>query len=448
MLDILLITGILRSTFADRDDYLYPFTYSVPIASIYESLKHKYSIRVLTQPALSNYLEFIPESRVYAFSVSYFEMPQAKEIVQHIRGRYPEAKIVFGGQYPTTFYSDVFEYADPDFIVRGNGVAAIDNILQNNICGNIMAKGTYCDEFLSRDEISASVVSDKEAFIGIDWDAVDNNPKCFKGERWVVTNNGCIYNCSFCTNRAHSGQRIIYRNMDDIVREIGEFTAADENVIISLTEPEFNTKTPQHRKYVRDLLDGIYHKTSFSKKNSLTVFCKMADIDDEFIGILDAYKDKISYNLLAGFESFNNGILSDMGKNDSNENIQAKLMKLRDLPFINAIWGSTIIGTPTYTDNVLYENLEFIRRMFDDFKDTHVDIDITTAPLALIPGSKYYDNRSIRPDIYIQDKDIDKQIHVIEFDGRFLMNAGLQPDFFLKMCEQQKIFNTEFRKMK
>lgn len=448
MLDLLLITGIIKPSSTTSLNYLYPFTYSVPVASIYETLKEKYAIKVFIPEIIGkNYLEMLPESRVYGFSISYFEMPEARNIVEYIRIKYPDSKIVFGGQYSTVFYQDVFKYASPDYVVRGNGVFAIDNILSGKHYANVCTPNSPCENIFDRNEVVSSSILDKDAYVGISWGAVESNPLCYQNERWVVTNHGCPYDCSYCTNKTHSNQRIIYRSIDNIIKEIDYYSKQDDELLISLTEPEFNIKSKQYREYVFTLLNRIYHETSFSKKNTLSFFVRISDVDDEFIEMIRKFKNKISYDFVVGVESFNNDVLANMNRRDTKERMFDFFNRVKDLPFVRQVSGSLIFGTPKYSDAVFQENVEETQKLYSMYKNSPVILELSASPLYLIPGSRYYEERGLHKDLYIQDGDIDKQIQLLKVDEDVVMNAGLKEDWFIKAYRHRVEYQNEIGKM-
>lgn len=427
MIDLLLISGIV-STARNKKNYLYPVTQSIPIASIYEKLKEKYLIKIFIPSLIENYLHLIPEAKIYGFSICYHEMIEFKKILNFIKNKYPNSIIVVGGQYPSLFEKQVFDYVDSiDYIVKGNSVDAMTAILEKKLVENISTKHYSGKIIFNREDVFASFIEDKNAYWGLNWNDYNNNPYCHNSERWIVTHSGCLYNCSFCTNDHYTNKKILYRDLNRIIKEINEALTIDNNMMIMLTEPTFNSKNNLYRKKTNELLNRIYHETSFTSKNNLGIFCKVSDIDENFIENLSLYKDKINYTLVLGIENFDNDILKDMNKFDTKENIISVLENLKKYPFIRNISSNIILGTPKDTIEKFYMNYETTHNLYKSFDDSHINLDINSGILWLLPGSKYYQDRHLYREIFVFDENYEKQIQYIDE-----YNIGLTQEWFEK----------------
>lgn len=447
MIDLLLVSGLITPDALGDTEYFTPFTYTVPVASIYESLKDDYSIRVFI-PDVTRDIYKIPEAKVYGLSITFPEMVEAKKIIQHIRSKYPASKIVVGGEYASAFEKDVFEFLGVDYVVRGNGVEAMRHIMRGETYANVStprASGTVISD---RSEISSSSILDKEAFVGIDWEGVKNNVYCDNEFRWIVTNSGCLYNCTFCTNKSFSGQKIKYGNIDRAIRDINLHLEENPKSRIFLTEPLFSARIKSHREYAFKMFERMYNETLIAKGNDVGVFCRLSELDDELLGLFEKYSDKFSYSLLVGIDNFSDTILDDMKKHETKAGLLNAFDRLKDKSYINSICGNIILGTPKDTEAVYQENLETTYDLFKMYKDSSTSLKFSATALWLLPGSQYYADRNLYGDIYIADPDISKQIRIVDVDGEPAMNIGLQDEWFVKHYRQKKDYHSELRNLK
>ncbi len=449
MIDLLLIAGIITPDALGKDEYLNPYTYSVPVASLYEALKDSYSVKVLIPDVIkTDYLNHLPEARVYGISVSYPEMTELKKIVLYIRAKYPNSKIVLGGQYPTAFQADVFSYLEVDYVVLGNGIEAMRGILEGRLTKNVSTPSLKGDVVFDRTEVISSSILDNGAYVGIDWNEIEKNSLCDKESKWVVTSHGCLFNCGFCTNKCFSNQKILYRNMDRIINDINLYLEDNADSRIFLTEPLFSANNRLHRQYANELLNRVYNETPITVKNQLGIFCRMGDMNDEFIELLEKYSDKLYYNLLVGVDNFNDDILLDMKKHETKKGLLKSFEKIKNVQSINSLTGNIILGTPKDSNDIFNENVEDTYKLYRSYADSHINIKMSATTLWLLPGSQYYIDRNMYSNIYITDKNIDKQIQFVELDGNVEMNVGLQPEWFTKFQRHKYEYHKILRKIK
>lgn len=437
MIDLVLITGIIVPDALADHEYSSPWVYSVPIASLYDRFSSEYNVKILIPDILKRDYD-IPEARVYAMSMYYSEIIEARKIINKIKEKYPNSAVVVGGYYATFFPDDLKKYIpNVDHAICGDGISEISDILKEHEIQNL-----HTVENRERN-VTASSVLDKNAYLFLDWEKIENNLYCDLDSKWVTTAEGCLYSCSFCTNKMIKGTT--YREIDPIINDINKYLQHNPESRINFTEPLFSARTKFHRQYIKNLLDRVYNETNIAKKNEIGIFCRISDFDDEFISILSKYKDKFVFAIYAGIDNLNDEILTDMKKCETKESVFAYMEKISKLDFISSLCTNIIIGTPKDSEEKFFENLENTKKIYSLYRDSSVRLKITSTVLWLLPGSQYYAEKEKYPEIFIQSNNIDDLIQMVPVDDRLQMNIGMNTDRFKKYYEYRNIFNDEIR---
>lgn len=449
MIDILFISGIVTPEALEEDEYFNPYVYSIPIASLYEHFKNKMSTKIFIPDVIKRgYLEKIPESKIYAITFTYPEFIEVCKIVKYIRNKYPEAKIVIGGQYATTFDKKTIDTTECDYVIRGDGINAMEAIISNTeLPLNVTTSYKSGDFILNHYDLPVSMILDKEAYYGLDWNKIYNNVKYDGHYKWVITAKGCYYNCSFCTNNSASGGRIIYRDDDLIIKDLIKTLEHDPEAQIFLSEPLASGRG-QHRKYLSNLMDRIYNETPITKENKLGLFTRFADFTEDFAEIFEKRRDKLSVNLMIGLDNFNDKILDDMNKKTNKKEMLEKFELIKNYKSMSNVVANIIFGTPGYSKDVFEENIEETYKVYKSYDGSDTRIRLSANPLWLLPGSTYYSKRYQHPDIFITDEDIYKQIRYTILDNKIQLVIGLQHEWFVQAKRDSNQFIKEISRLR
>ena len=137
MIDLVLITGIIVPDALADHEYSSPWMYSVPIASLYDRFSSEYNVKILIPDILKRDYD-IPEARVYAMSMYYSEIIEARKIINKIKEKYPNSAVVVGGYYATFFPDDLKKYIpNVDHAICGDGISEISDILKEHEIQNL-----------------------------------------------------------------------------------------------------------------------------------------------------------------------------------------------------------------------------------------------------------------------------------------------------------------------
>jgi anaerobic magnesium-protoporphyrin IX monomethyl ester cyclase len=150
---------------------------------------------------------------------------EALQTAEAVKAHHPTCKIVMGGHHPTAIPQAVMESAAVDFVIRGEGEAAMPLL-----AGAIREKQDY-------ESIPGLVFRRTDGSLHINSAAWMQDPDTYPlpaaelinrrfyrrrngGSMVVVAGRGCPMACSYCSVGARSGPAFRQRNVDSIMREI------------------------------------------------------------------------------------------------------------------------------------------------------------------------------------------------------------------------------------
>jgi anaerobic magnesium-protoporphyrin IX monomethyl ester cyclase len=298
----------------------------------------------------------------------------------------PNSVIVLGGPHPTVRAKEILEKNHyVDVIVRGEGELTFVELLKRT--NRLEWKNVKGITFRSNDKIIEN--EDREIIEDIDSipfpayhllpmnkyriKFLDNNVLGIIGQRYIGinTSRGCPNDCIFCSSRRLWGRKWRARRPEKVLEEI-----------CFLKD-----------KYKIDVVDFVDDAFSIDKKRTEKI-CNL--IKDERLDLslvcttrVDNFDKKLSFNLkkagcnivFFGFESGVQKTLDYLCKGFTLEDIvsavkNAKQAKLK-------IGGSFIIGTPVETKYMIYQTINFAKKL-----------KLNTASFCIFtpfPGTKIYD---------------------------------------------------------
>lgn len=140
------------------------------------------------------------------------------DIVEVIREKYPEIKIIVGGPHASLLPEQVIEESDCDFVVCGDGETATLKILQGQFKGE---KGILYRE---AGQVNGNMVLREDSLDLIESIFLYYEPRFYK-KKWsdnvvrTYTSKGCPYLCSFCY-RNSIDPKMRYRDLGFIKNEL------------------------------------------------------------------------------------------------------------------------------------------------------------------------------------------------------------------------------------
>jgi radical SAM superfamily enzyme YgiQ (UPF0313 family) len=333
--------------------------------------KHGYEVDVfihqLEKDLVGAVLEVEPD--ILAFSASTTEHQFALKLIEKLKAEI-NLPIIMGGPHPT-FYPEIIENPNIDFICRGEGEYALLELL------GALKDGTDCTKikniWMKKD---GKIIKNEERSLIADLDTLPMPDRELYYRRYEVLRNsptkavyfirGCPFDCTYCFNKA---MKDMYKGKGAYVRArsvekcISELKYIVEN---STTEWfHFNDDTLNvNRKWFYELLNR------YKEEVRLGFICNLRiDFADEKMidKLSEAGVDRINFGVEHGNEQFRREVLKRDMANEHIINL-GKYMKKKGI----RIFTANIIGFPGETIGMAMETI----RLNSYFKPEFASCDI------------------------------------------------------------------------
>ncbi len=412
-------------------------------------------VDISVYPSLLNEVIKNNDYDVLALSASFvFNVKWVEDAVKLSKKYHPDAKIIIGGGYPTLFLERCLKRHDIDDAIIGEGEATFLHILNryNNHQDVEFDKKFLSGPYASKiKEGQIDKIKGEHRFIDLAdlpmpaWDYL-NIDKYFEksGDTTlpIEGSRGCPYRCSFCSTFLAWGNRVRYKPVDNLIKEISDLTKRHPGL--------------KNLLFVDDNL-------SFSKdifKNFLVRYINMnSRLKIDFINFSVKHLDEEIIKLLkqAGLSFF--VIAVETGSPVMQKRINKFLTfdKVREvvkiLKFHNLKVGiSWMIGFPGETMEQINQTLNFIRELkaFNNqvfavlpYPGTQLFRDAEAANLLLFSDNNF-DKFDYRQGGYVKSdqwnyEQLQNIIYDINIETNFLNNPYLEDadkmEFFLKHLE-------------
>jgi radical SAM superfamily enzyme YgiQ (UPF0313 family) len=286
------------------------------------------------------------------FSVT---VKSALNIANLIKKSLPNVKIVVGGPHATILPDDTLSYEEFDFLVRGEGEYTLLDLVEGKPLNEIQG--------LSYKENGKIIHNQEREFIR-NLDVLPfPKPEYFlipikdiKNNFGVVaTSRGCPYKCSFCCSPTIWKQKVRYRSIPNIIREL--LFRRDKYGVDTFyfSDDSFNLNIKRGKALCRAIL---------TNKLKIRYFCEanIKPFDDELMSLM---KDSGCIRLKLGVESGNNRILQLMRKRITTDDIKetCRLAKKFQVPFTIYI----MIGFVTETLDEMMDTYNLVKEVEPDY---------------------------------------------------------------------------------
>jgi anaerobic magnesium-protoporphyrin IX monomethyl ester cyclase len=369
------------------------------VASALESKGHKIDFLDLAgvehcEEVIQTYVHQNPGVKTFGLTATTPQIPAAVQVSQHIRKHRPNAKIILGGTHPSLMHSAMKKEKEPsratqdikalqtyfDVLVAGDGEKAIFEALEldEGIVDADLPKG---DLFLTNEELTALPFPARHL---VDVDSYHYN---IDGENAtsIICQLGCPFKCTFCGGRNSPFlRRIRTRTSDSVVEEIRYLYETYGFTGFMFYDDELNVS-----KEWETLLEKIIQtQEEVGAKFKLRGFVKAELFTQRQADLMYAAGFRW---LLTGFESGDEGILTNIEKNaDVSDNTRcieyAKNAGLK----VKALMSIGHAGESK-------ESIENTKQWLLDTKPEDFDCTIITT----YPGSPYFDEAVREGDHYV-----------------------------------------------
>lgn len=236
-------------------DYLHPFYKKADLSpfALFHRFRHfGYSFEHIGNHARQSGAFLVGISSLFtAYSA------EALETARVVKKFHPDCRIVMGGHHPTNLPEAVMECKSVDFLIRGEGEAALPLLAES------LKKGRSLKDI-------PGIVFRKNSGLHISPPTFMENPDDFplpalhlirqhyyrrkgRGSAVIVSSRGCPMKCSYCAVGASSALRYRRRFVISVLREIGQAVKEHDAGFIDFEDENLTL----HKEWFLGLLKGI-----------------------------------------------------------------------------------------------------------------------------------------------------------------------------------------------
>ena len=251
---------------------------------------------------------------ISALSIDY--QVQYHKVAAIAKKALPNCITMMGGVYPTSLPEQVMNDTNIDVIMQGHAEGRLPRIIRmlldgdvektlqepgigiragDKVAWNLIAAPLYTsDMFVSPDYSLIDV--EKYFSLQQNYSAKNYSTECSeKRSINIIASYGCPYNCFFCANRSLSGSHVVYRPVDDVLREIDYFVLEHGVEQISFMDDNIVAKKERAKELFTKLIQRNYHLEI--QIGNLAAW----DLDDEILQLLrDAGCTRIGISVESG----------------------------------------------------------------------------------------------------------------------------------------------------
>jgi len=273
---------------------------------------------------------------------------RAYNLINSIKDRFKEARVVVGGPHISMMKSLALKECKADFAIKGEGEEALLEL----------AKGKKLEKI-------ANLIFRKDANI------IENPPRCFikeldkipwpkyqafeldkysGGGRSIVTSRGCPYSCIYCSAHLGSGKLFRARSPENIIQEIKYWNSKGIKYF-HIVDDNFTFD----KKRALEICDLI-----IKNKIKATFACDGIRADKVDFQVLRKMREAGFKYLSFGVEAGNNKVLSRIKKSETIEQIEKAIKDSISLGF--EVYLFFLVGSPSETKEDVQDSINLALR--------------------------------------------------------------------------------------
>ncbi len=267
--------------------------------------------------------------------------------------------VIVGGVHPTFLPAATLEDTGADFVVCGEGEAALVELVRNGLDHHGLP-GVYTAGELSPDQPAAPARGPEniDDLPFPDWSQMPPAayPKAPHGAvarsypiGQVMTTRGCAGRCAFCSAPSLHGGKIRFRSGKSVAEEVRRLVEQFHVREIQIEDDNL-AASGSHLEAVCTAISSLPFRIPWTCPNGLR-----ADGVDEHL--LRCMKDAGCYMVAFGVESASNDILNKCGKKETIEQIETAINLADKVGLISH--GFFIFGLPGETPRTIAETIRF-----------------------------------------------------------------------------------------
>jgi anaerobic magnesium-protoporphyrin IX monomethyl ester cyclase len=211
------------------------------------------------QEIVEQAVTFAPEAVLTGHSGSTSGHPTVVQVTRAIRKAIPDARIIYGGVFPTYHWREILtQEPQIDIIVRGEGEETIVGLIDAMEIGASLAQLpgiAFRDEGMPRATAPASIIEDLDAF-RVGWELVDLRRYSYWGDRRAVVvqfSRGCPHQCNYCGQHPF-WKRWRHRDPQKFAAELAWLYRTHGVEVIDLADENPTASGPAWRAFLEALI--------------------------------------------------------------------------------------------------------------------------------------------------------------------------------------------------
>ncbi len=240
---------------------------------------------------------FIPRSRVYGITGTALDIASIEAMAYNLKSNFPNSKIVVGGPISTAI--DYLDRSNIDSFLIGEGDLIAPKILEDCLSDN--ESEIYYGESPKNLKGLSPAYHLWEERLGGNVLAEQNNLE----SAVILTSRGCPFNCNFCCSKKLNPDKVRFRDIDDIERDIKSLSERGVKVL-RFSDENITSKT-NHLEKVCDVLRKYHEKYGIVGRIS----SRVDSLDPE---LWDFVSSSGITEVAIGFESRDQRVLDSINK--------------------------------------------------------------------------------------------------------------------------------------
>jgi radical SAM superfamily enzyme YgiQ (UPF0313 family) len=312
----------------------------------------------------SSWEPLIEDSEVFGISITTPLYSSAKKVIDVIKEKYPNRKIVIGGMHPSLLPKDAREELKPNYTVIGDGEKALLNIMNGEEKEGVI--DATSKEYLI--PLTSLPIPNRNN-LKYDWVCTtDLHGATDVRSTTVITSRGCPFSCSYCCQ--FEGKKVRYRSPEQVYEELLYLKTSFGIQHIRFVDDVFTL----NRQRLVDICRKI------QKLNMTWLSITRADLITK--DMLFLMQDSGNTELCFGVESGSKEQLKRMNKRESVEKIIKAINMCKEVGVKTKVF--LLFGFPGEDKNTVKDTMEFMKKAKPD--------KYTMSTFVPLPGSNVFKN--------------------------------------------------------
>jgi radical SAM superfamily enzyme YgiQ (UPF0313 family) len=298
-----------------------------------------------------------PEHDWIGITANTLSIGPAMQVSRHVRGLYPDKKIIMGGPYPSVCYADLIpEYADACAV--GEAEETVVELESGRPLGEIAGLAFALNggvKFNGR----RALLEDLDSLPPPAWalgevkkyrlDHTKHNPVLP-----IITSRGCPFNCLFCSSDVIFGNRIRYRSTDLVLEELDELIHRHGAREIHTWDDNITLKRARIEELCEKIIRRRYRGISFMIPSGIK-----PDVGDyEMFSLM---RRAGFYAICIAVETGDQEIMTKLGKKVDVSKVRDVVAAARRAGIL--MNGFFMLGLPYDTEETMRRNIEHARSL-------------------------------------------------------------------------------------